>query len=141
MILDNMTNDEIDLSGWDSRTQELVKQYDDLPAERFYGWFDVYSGNIKSIEREYVRHIGMMVFGNALNCSYPIEFKDEKPELAAHLDTEAIKRYTEAKRIFELLEELDTTPCYTWGELAKQRIEICEMAINLRTRRLSDSSS
>ena len=70
------------------------------------------------------------------------EFRvDEKPELAAHLDTEAIKRYTEAKRIFELLEELDTTPCYTWGELAKQRIEICEMAINLRTRRLSDSSS
>jgi hypothetical protein len=128
----------IDLSEWDPRTQKLVKKHNDLSKERFDGWDDLYSGNMKAIELEYIRHIGMGVFGWGLhyNCSQYIK---EDPAFAAVLDSKAIKEYKEAKRIFKLLEELDKTPTWNWGIIATDRIEMCDVAIS-RIQKLSTKS-
>ena len=124
-----MIYNEIDLSEWDPRTQKLVKKHNDLSKGRFDGWNDLYSGNMKVIELEYIRHIGMGVFGWALNYSYS-QYLKEDPALATVFDSKAINEYKEAKRIFELLKELDKTPTQNWGIIATDRIELCDVQIS-----------
>ena len=79
----------------------------------------------------------MKIFGYALDYGYPRSLKDEDPKLAEDLDSMSIKEYTEAKEIFEILEELDTTQCYNWGVIAKERIEHCNNALSRKENNFS----
>lgn len=105
----------IDLSEWDARTREFVRKHGELDKSRYEGWLEnSCNGKPKSVEYEYLRHTGLKVLEHANSNMVSDANK-------------GIEDYREAKRIFELLENL--APDY-W-ELAKDYIKACNRNIPL----------
>lgn len=90
-------NNEIDLSEWDPRTQELARKYD-LKKDRLASWKRNYEDNMKLIELEYLRHLGEQLI---------VKYLDLKKK--SHIRSEIIQAAENARSILLLFLELDVS--------------------------------
>ena len=94
-----MEYDEIDLSDWDPRTLEIVDKYNDLRG-KFKHWMRQFHGKTKLVELTYLRHIGMKIYGRSLDKRGSDSEEDQQIAIDAAI---------EARSVFDLFRELDTT--------------------------------
>ncbi|MCX6818813.1 MAG: hypothetical protein NT129_02325 [Candidatus Aenigmarchaeota archaeon] len=113
-----MLPEGIDLSQWDPRTIEIIKKYG-LEKYRYDSWLKLHEGDLKSVELEYLRHLGEIVYKTSLeyrnNSSIDYDCKKE------------LESTREAKGIFELFEKLDTTPDSGRRYFIKYCRELCDL--------------
>lgn len=105
---------DADISMWDPRTQEIVGKYG-FETYRYDAWKSVYGCNTRDIELEYLRHVGQEVLQRSLEqgnqYSYGYDMKG------------AIETSREARRIFLLFKELDTSQAYSRRWYVQQLLE------------------
>ncbi len=92
-----MSISDIDLGKFHPKVQEVVKKYgpDNFGYEE---WSRIHRGDIRSIELEYLRHVGQVVYQESL---------DQRNSRSEYSLETAIKTSQEAREIFLLFEELD----------------------------------
>lgn len=116
-----MDVDDIDISAWDSRTQELVRKHG-LETFRYEAWKSIYQDNMRGVELEYLRHTGGKVYN---------DHHDQCDPNSHMYDVQgAIETSKEARRIFLLFEELDTSQQYGRRAFVKQLREGIDMYLS-----------
>ncbi len=98
----------IDLSDWDPRVQDIVRTYGNLEPWRYEAWLRQFKRETEYVQLSYIRHTAEKVSADSFTGK---------------------GNFQEAKRLFELLIELDISPMHHYTEIANQFLSIINSRI------------